>query len=51
MDARYEKVRENGMVLDLAVLIAAGIKMTGEREVLGGSTSLSEHMSSTEKHS
>ena len=51
LDARYEKVRENGMVLDLAVLIAAGIKMTGEREVLGGSTSLSEHMSSTEKHS
>jgi len=43
LDARYEKVRENGMVLDLAVLIATGIKMTGEREVLGVSTSLSEH--------
>jgi len=43
LDARYEKVRENGMVLDLAVLIATGIRLTGEREVLGVSTSLSEH--------
>jgi transposase-like protein len=33
LDPRYEKVRENGMVLDLAVLIATGIKMTGEDKV------------------
>ena len=44
LDPRYEKVREYGIVLDLTVLIATGIKMTGEREVLGVSTSLrSEH--------
>ena len=43
LDARYEKVGENGMVPDMAVLIATGIKLTGEREVLGVSTSLSEH--------
>jgi len=43
VDARYEKVREAGQVLDAAVLVAAGITPEGERQVLGVSVSLSEH--------
>jgi transposase-like protein len=43
LDARYEKVREAGQVRDMAVLLATGISPTGERQVLGVSTSLSEH--------
>lgn len=43
LDARYEKVREAGQVLDLAILIATGISPAGERQVLGVSVSLSEH--------
>ena len=34
LDATFEKVRENGRVISMAVLIAVGIKRTGEREVL-----------------
>jgi hypothetical protein len=30
-----EKVRENGRVISMAVLIATGVERTGEREVLG----------------
>lgn len=35
LDATFEKVRENGRVISMAVLIAVGIKRTGEREVVG----------------
>jgi transposase-like protein len=42
VDARYEKVREGGRVLNCAVLIAVGIRDDGKREVLGVSVELSE---------
>jgi transposase-like protein len=42
MDARYEKVRHNGVVIDCAVLLAIGISPSGHREVLGVSVKLSE---------
>lgn len=41
-DARYEKVRHGGCVIDSAVLIAYGINNKGRREILGVSVSLSE---------
>lgn len=43
VDARYEKVREAGQVRDAAVLVASGITLQGERQILGVSVSLSEH--------
>ena len=42
LDARYEKVRDNGVVRDAAVLIALGVDGSGHREVLGVSMALSE---------
>jgi transposase-like protein len=42
IDARYEKVRHGGCVIDSAVLIAYGIDEKGIRQVLGVSVSLSE---------
>jgi len=42
LDARYEKVREGGHVVDCAVLIALGIGKDGKRKVLGCSVALSE---------
>jgi len=42
VDARYEKVREGGCVVDSAVLIAYGINEFGKREIIGISVSLSE---------
>jgi len=42
LDARYEKVRRDGVVLDCAVLVAIGIDATGQRSILGVSTALSE---------
>lgn len=42
LDARYEKVRQDGQVLDAAVLIAIGVTQEGRRRVLGVSVSLSE---------
>ena len=42
MDARYEKVRHNGVVIDCAVLLAIGVSLSGHREVLGISVKLSE---------
>jgi putative transposase len=42
IDARYEKVREGGCIIDCAVLIAYGITVQGHREILGVSVSLSE---------
>jgi putative transposase len=42
LDARYEKVRHNGQLLDCAVLIAIGIGLDGKRSVLGVSVALGE---------
>jgi putative transposase len=42
LDARYEKVRQSGRVLDCAVLIASGIRPDGKRAILGVSVALSE---------
>jgi transposase-like protein len=35
LDARYEKVRENGVIVSRAVLVALGIDWEGRRQVLG----------------
>jgi len=43
LDARYEKVRQGGSVVDCAVLMAIGVTPEGKREVLGASVELSEH--------
>jgi putative transposase len=43
LDARYEKVRQDGRVNDVAVLIAIGVDESGQRRILGLSVSLSEH--------
>lgn len=42
LDARYENVREGGVVIDQAVLVAVGVSESGKREVLGVSVELSE---------
>ena len=42
LDARYEKVREEGVVRDLALFTATGVNEEGCREVLGISCGLSE---------
>ncbi len=42
LDARYEKVRNNGSVIDMAVLVAIGVSETGHRQILGTSVALSE---------
>lgn len=42
LDARYETVREDGQVRDLAILVAVGVTADGHRRVLGVSTSLGE---------
>lgn len=42
LDARYEKVRHGGRVVDCAVLVAIGVDAHGRRSVLGVSVSLSE---------
>jgi transposase-like protein len=42
LDARYEKVRQGGRVIDCAVLIALGIGPDGKRSILGVSAALSE---------
>lgn len=42
VDARYEKIREGGSVVDCAVLVAIGVDPEGHRSVLGVSVSLSE---------
>ncbi len=43
LDARYEKVRQGGHVLDAAVFIAVGVDALGVRHILGVSVRLSEH--------
>ena len=45
LDARYEKVRHGGSVVDCAVLVACGVVDSGHRQLLGVSVSLSEHES------
>lgn len=42
LDARYEKVRHDGCVVDVAVLVAVGVSETGHRQILGTSIALSE---------
>jgi putative transposase len=42
LDARYEKIRNNGAVVSSAVLIAIGVSETGTRQILGTSVALSE---------
>lgn len=42
LDARYERVRLDGQIRDVAVLIASGIDTTGRRQILGVSVSLGE---------
>lgn len=42
LDARYEKMRQNSVMVDCAVLIAIGVTPDGKREVLGCSVELSE---------
>ena len=42
LDARYEKVRHGGHVIDNAVLVAHGIDYDGNKRILGVSVSLSE---------
>lgn len=42
LDARYEKVRHGGSVVDCSVLLAIGIDAQGRRSVLGVSVSLNE---------
>jgi len=42
IDAVYLKVRHNGSVIDMAILLGYGITPEGKREILGASASLSE---------
>jgi len=42
LDARYEKIRHGGEVIDMAVLMAIGVNRDGYREVLGVSARISE---------
>jgi len=42
LDARYERVREAGSLVDCAVLVAIGVTTSGHRRVLGVSVALSE---------
>jgi transposase-like protein len=42
LDARYESVRIDGQIRDVAILIALGVEAAGKRSLLGVSVSLSE---------
>jgi transposase-like protein len=42
LDARYEKIRHGGSIVDCSVLLAIGVDAEGRRSVLGVSVSLSE---------
>src|SRR5258708_8127960 len=42
LDARYERVREGGRLVDCAVLVAIGVTNEGHRRILGVSVALSE---------
>src|SRR4029078_7062956 len=43
LDARYEKVRQGGIVRSAAVFVAVGIDKEGKRQILGVSVAPSEH--------
>ena len=47
LDARYEKVRQGGIVQSAAVLIAVGVGLDGKRQILGVSVALSEQEAGT----
>ena len=40
LDARYERIREGGQIIDCAVLVAVGVTASGQRRVLGVSVAL-----------
>jgi transposase-like protein len=42
LDARYEKVRQAGVVQSAAVLVAVGVSLDGKRQIIGVSVALSE---------
>jgi putative transposase len=42
LDAIYLKIRHNGSVIDMAILLAYGVNFEGKREILGVCASLSE---------
>lgn len=42
LDARYEKVRQDGQIRDVALLTAVGVDLKGKRNILGVSVSLNE---------
>ena len=42
LDARYEKIRQDGQIRDAAILIAVGVDQFGKRHILGISVSLGE---------
>lgn len=42
LDATYLKIRHNGSVISMAILLAYGVNAEGKREILGISASLSE---------
>jgi len=42
LDARYEKIRQDGQIRDAAILIAVGVDQFGKRHILGVSVSLGE---------
>jgi len=44
LDARYEKVREDGRVQSMAVVVAYGVRADGVREVLGMDVTTGEHV-------
>lgn len=46
LDARYEKVRESGVIRSQAVLIAIGVNSSGKKEVLGVEMALGENLAS-----
>ena len=46
LDARYEKVREDGVIRSLAVLIAIGVDWEGRRNVLAVELANRESLSS-----
>jgi putative transposase len=44
LDARYEKVREDGRVQSMAVVVAYGVRADGVREVVGMDVTTGEHV-------
>ena len=49
-DARYEKVRENGCVVSKGFVVAVGITVDGEREILGTWVINSESFEASDIH-